>query len=127
MEMGLPGTIADQATFQWRTVATYAKADGASKPYAWDSAPVTSTTHADVLIPVAVDFKPAIRTSYTAVGKVSADKVVLTILDEDFALIQGATHCLLGGNAYEIQYVAPPMGLFDATIFEMYLVALDES
>lgn len=128
MTMGLPGTTADRATFQWTSRSTYTRQDLDHNPYSWVAPPVTTTSHADVLIPVAWEFSARPTSSQqTDVGEFDATRVVITILDVDYALIVGADKVLLGGNAYEISFVAPPVGLFDVTVYTMYAVAEDES
>jgi len=129
MIMGLPSNVSERATFRWPTNRTYTIADPAQNPYDWTETPLTETHHADVQIPVAVEF-----TSRTSQGgsndigtQFDTSRVVLTVLDEDYAQVEGATEVLLGGNTYLIQFVAPPMGLFEVTVFQVYCEARDES
>jgi hypothetical protein len=128
MNMGLPNATSERATFKWSTVRTFATADPAGSPYDFSSTPTASVTHADVLIPVAVEFsaRPA-GSRDTAVGQFDSSRAVLTVLDEDYALVAGADLVLLGQNTYEIQFVGPPVGLFDVTIYQLFCDARDES
>lgn len=128
MNMGLPEDTAQRATFRWTPVRAFGVEDPGSKPYNWSSTPTSEVLHADVQIDCAVEFssRPA-GSRDTVVGQFDTSRAILTILDEDFPSIEGATHVLLGGNTYEIQFVAPPMGLFDVTVYQIYADALDES
>lgn len=128
MNMGLPNATEERATFKWNTVRTYTTADPAGSPYDYTATPATSVAHADVAIPVAVEFsaRPA-GSRDTSVGQFDSSRAVITVLDEDYALIVGADQVLLGGNTYEIQFVGPPVALFDVTIYQIYCDARDES
>lgn len=128
MHMGLPNATEERATFRWTTVRTYDTADPAGNPYDYTATPATSVAHDDVLIPVAVEFsaRPA-GSRDTAVGQFDSSRAVITVLDEDYALVEGADLVLLGGNTYEVEFVGPPLGLFDVTIYQLYCDARDES
>ena len=128
MEMGLPNTVSERATFRWNVERTFSYQDEATNPYDWTDTPVTEVTHADVLIPVAVEFtaRPA-GTTDTPIGQFDTARAVVTILDTDYPDVAGADQVILGGNTYSIQFVAPPIGLFTVTVYQMYLEAVDES
>lgn len=128
MRMGLPQNPALRATFKWLTVNTYSAHDSNGNPWSFSSVPATTSAHADVLIDCAVEFKPrATLAGGTEVGHFDTPRVVLTVLDDDYALVIGATHVLLGTNTYNIDFIAPPAGLFEVTIYEIHLSAVDES
>lgn len=130
MTMGLPENEQERATFRWTSTKTFTNAvDPTGSPYDFDEVPATTTTHDDVRIPVAVEFF-ALRTASeggTPLGSFNTPKAVLTVLDTDYPSIEGADQVLLGGNTYTIDFVAPPLGLFDATIYQIYCTALDEA
>jgi hypothetical protein len=128
MEMGLPGTVAERATFRWNSSATYSAEDVAHNPFDWTDTPLTEVTHADVLIPVAVEFSARPAGSLdTPLGQFDNARVVVTVLDTDFASVQGADEILLGENSYTIDFWGPPVGLFDVTIYTVYATATDEA
>lgn len=128
MTMGLPNTVADRATFQWTVGHTYAVHDPSGNPYDLSATPATTTTHADVQIPVAIEFtaRPASERD-TPIGQFDATQAILYALDEDYAQVAGADQVLLGQNVYKVSFVAPPMGLFDVDVYAIYTVARDES
>lgn len=128
MHMGLPNAVQERITFRWTTQKTFSTHDPAGRPYNWGSTPATTTSHADVLIDCAVEFtaRPA-GTRDTALGEFDTSRAVVTILDEDIDSVSGADTAIIGGNEYEILFTAPPMGLFEVTVYQLYLQARDES
>jgi hypothetical protein len=128
MRMGLPNTTAERATFRWTVGHTFASADGGGSPWDFGATPVTTTAHADVQIDCAVDFVPrATLAGGTAVGHFDTPRAIITVLDEDYPDIVGADTVLLGENVYTIDFVAPPVGLFTVTIYQLHVSAQDET
>lgn len=128
MLMGIPGASQDKPTFQWSIARDYAIDDPADSPYDWTSAPTSTVVHPDIQVACAVEFsaRPA-GSQQTIIGEFDTSRVILTLLDEDYALVKGADLVLMGGNTYTIEFVAPPMGLFDVTVYQIYCQARDES
>jgi hypothetical protein len=128
MHMGLPEDTNERATFQWTPQKTYSKTDAAGRPLSWTAAPLTTNEHEDVQIDVAVEFQRYTSgEGITSIGEFHATSAVLTVLDDDYAEVEGADKVLLGGNTYTIEYVAPPDGMFGVTVYQIYLRAEDES
>ena len=128
MEMGLPNTVAERATFRWKPERSYAVQDQAENPYDWTDTPVTEDVPADVQVAVAVEFEAHPAGSVdTALGQFDTSRAIITVLDTEYASIVGANEVLLGENTYTVQFVAPPVGLFDVTIYRIYVEAVDES
>lgn len=128
MRMGMPDATEEVATFQWTPEKTYQTADASGRPYSFTQAPTTTTTHADVVVDVAVEFQRySSGEGNTSIGEFQTTSVVLTLLDVDFTQIQGSDKVLLGGNTYTIDYVAPPFAMFDVTVYQIYCKAEDES
>lgn len=128
MDMGLPNATNERATFRWAVEKTFATADPAGQPYTFNTAPASTVVRPDVRIPVAVEFsaRPAGSTD-TSLGEFDTSRVIITILDEDYEQVEGANEVLLGGNAYDVQFVGPPLGLFSVTVYQVYAEARDES
>lgn len=129
MIMGSPNVTGNKATFRWSAVRTYSKADAGGKPYDFGATPVTETLHADVVLDkVAVEFsaRPA-GSRDSAIGEFDTSRAVLTLLDDEQALVAGANEVLLGGNTYEVQFVGPPVALFEVDVYSWFLEARDES
>lgn len=133
MTMGLPNTTSERATFHWLPEPTFHQPDASGNPFTWDSTPVTNPTFVDVLVPVAVEFKvkAAGDTLATRIGEFDTPHVVITILDTDYpSLTQNsrfADQVLLADATYNIEYVHPPIGLFDVTIYQLDAKAVDEA
>lgn len=128
MTMAAPNASEDRATFRWSPAKTYNPQDPAHFPYTWTETPATDVEHADVQVPVAVEFsaRPA-ASQQTAVGEIDASRAILTVLDVDYELVRGADLVLLGQNTYDVEFVAPPIALFDVDVYQIYTIARDES
>lgn len=128
MTMGLPNAESERITFRWNPDRTYQRHDAEGNPWEWDDVPLTDSTQPDVLVTAAVEFaaRPA-GSLDTSMGQFDASRVIVTILDEDYETIRGADLMLFDGNEYDIQFVAPPLGLFEVTIYSVYGEARDES
>ena len=131
MNMGLPNSTEEQATFKWNTQRTFAKADAGGSPWDWETAAATTTTFVDVQIPVAVEFlSKGGDTLDTRLGEFDVARARITVLDEDFvSLTQSgrlADQVELGGDLYDVQFVEPPVGLFQVTVYTVHAQAVDE-
>lgn len=129
MNMGLPNASEERATFQWTSSHTYDQNDPNYRPYDWTSNPITTDSHPDVQVPVAVEFSLRATSSSgdTAVGKFENSRVIITALDEDYEEIRGADQVLLGENTYYVDFVEPPIGLFEVTVYRIHCTARDET
>lgn len=130
MQMGMPGGAAEMATFQWRTGKTYGvEADSSGVPFDFTASPTSTSPHADVIVPVALEFSGNVSgvTELTPDGSFENPYAVLTLLDIHHSQIVGANTVLLGGNTYVIRYTEPPIGLFEVTVYRIHLQAIDES
>lgn len=128
MKMGLPETTNLRPTFRWTTVKTFGQSDSGGKAWTKNSSPVTTVSHADVQIDCAVQFIVARGGGVgNMVGEFNNPHVIITVLDTDYALVGGANKVLLGGDTYNIDYVEPPIGLFDVTVYNIHCTAQDET
>lgn len=128
MNMGLPSDVSERATFRWHKQQTFSKIDPSGQPYDLTASPVTDTTPDDVQIPCAVEFsaRPA-GSMETSIGEFDTSRAIITILDEHYPSVEGADEVILGGNTYDIQFVGPPIGLFEVTVYQLFALARDES
>lgn len=134
MTMGLPQSTQERATFQWDTQRTFQRPDSGGSPYDWTATATTTITYPDVQIPVAVESPGGAQAGTmddTPVGQFDIQRVIITILDQDFEeIVVGgvmANRVLLGETPYEIDFVAPPLGLFEVTVYQLHAKAVDES
>jgi hypothetical protein len=137
MQLGLPGTQSERATFYWNTESSWTTADTRGKPYDWTAAPDSETTASDVVtsltVPVAVEFLDAkAQSGDTTVGSFDSPRLKVTILDDEYTALTDQNLGLpngmtIDGNTYLIEYWAPPQGLFEVTVYTAFAVARDES
>jgi hypothetical protein len=128
MKMGLPEDTAERPTFRWKAVKTFTSADPAGNPYNRKAAPITNVQHADVQIDCAVEFiSRSTLGGGTPAGDFETPRAIITVMDVDYPDVDGATEILLGGNTYHIDFVAPPTGLFGATVYQIHASAESES
>lgn len=137
MKMGLPGTESERVQFTWKPENTYAIQDHRSVPYDFTSSATSTVSAVDLpaslTVPVAVEFFDSKSASgETPIGDFDISRLKITILDDEYALIidqnlglpDGVT---VDGNDYTVDYFAPPVGLFNVTVYTAYCSALDES
>lgn len=126
MRMGLPNNTSDQATFRWVDEKTYVIAGPHNNPYDWGETPLTTVHKADVQVDVAVQLLNHTE-EYTSVGELDNQKIQVTLLDVDYALVSDADLILLDGKTFEINFWTPSIGLFDVTVHQAFATAIDES
>lgn len=127
MKMGLPEAQNERLTFRWRSQKAFARHDPAGRPYQWGDTPTSDTTPADVKVDGAVEFSDhSSADAGTPVTRFNTPRVVVTLLDVDYVQIETADEIILDDATYVIDYVAPPMGLFDMTVYQIYASAVDE-
>lgn len=124
MRAGAPNNPDHQVTFRWKEVKTYASADPAGKPYDYSSSPVTDETHPDVKVPAAVEYLQPASTELTA-GEMDRLPAKLTLLDEDYAQVEGAGTVLIGGMEFDIAFIEPPQGLATIDVVVVHLSSPD--
>lgn len=126
MKMGAPQAVAERVTFRWRNKKQYTgKTDANGKPFDLAASATPVDVKPDVQIDCAVETESR-NPNGTPLGQFNTPKATITVLDEDFALIDGAQEVLIGGNTYIINYTEP-VGLFNVTVYTIYATALDES
>lgn len=134
MQMGAPTSTTEQVTFYWNREKTYSPQDHGRRPYDFTQATVTDVPgNADIpagstTVDCAVEFTPRNSTgAENQVGAFEAPRCVVTILDEEYATIEGFDYAMIDGTTYHPDYVAPPLGLFDVTVYQIHLTAADEA
>ncbi len=137
MQLGMPGTESERATFYWDSEKTYTSADTRANPYDWTSSPTATTSAPDLptslSVPVAIEFLDAKAASGdTRIGNFDSPRLKVTILDDEYVEITDQNLGLpdgmvIDGNTYLIEYWAPPTGLFGVTIYLCYAIARDET
>ncbi len=131
MTMGLPNTVNERATFKWKVEREFSKHDAKGSPWDWGDTPSTEETLPDVQIPVAVELlSKGGDTLDTHFGEFDVARAIISVLDEDFVeLTQNgrfADQVEMADALYDIQFVAPPVGLFEVTVYSIHAQAVDE-
>lgn len=127
MEMGLPDNEGERITFRWKTTKTFSEnTDRSGTPFNLSAAPEAVDETPDVQIPATAEIT-RIAPDGTAIGTFDHPYVLITVLDTHYPLIDGASQVILGGDTYNIDFVAPPFGLGEVTIYQIYATAMDES
>jgi len=127
MQMAAPS---DQpVTWQWKKEVVYSSHDADGRPFVWGDTPISVTDHPDVVVDCIVEFTAASTQQErdTVVGHFDPGTIIITVLDDDIATIEGASHVVAGGNTYEIMYRSPSDQLFDVEIHYIYAKAIDQS
>lgn len=133
MNMGLPDTSTERVTFRWTASNTFDSSSPSGAPYSWTATPVTEDAPADVQVDAAVEFTSrSSLADQNGIGDFDNPRIVVTLLDDEFATITDDTlglpdKILVGGNTYEVDFVAPPVGLFGVTVYQIHCTAMDES
>lgn len=128
MQMGEAQDPAQRATFHFRPEREYSSADNAGNPYDLTSTPINESTKADVQVECAIEFVPrSTMSGGTAVGQFETPRAVISLLDPEYQQIKDATEVSLGEDLYEIDFVEPPVSLFDQTLFRLHCHAVSES
>lgn len=127
MNMGLPTTVSEQPTFYFAKTRSYpvgTALDEDGLPFDPTITP-TITSPPAKRVPCAVEFTP-VETDELPVGTLRKTKATLTLLDEDYKKIKDAIEVALGGDRYIISYLAPPLGLFEVTVYQLICYGKDE-
>lgn len=137
MRMGTPQQESERIIFRWTSENIYDEPDVKGKPYDWTSTAAATTTAADkpvsLSIPAAFEFFDSKTNSgSTAMGDFEIATVKITILDEDWAAVQDVNLerpdlAVIDGAEYDIDYIAPPVGLFGVTVYQVFCSARSES
>lgn len=134
MTMGMPGVVSEQVTFKWDRVQEFNPEDHAHRPYDFTQPTTTDEPgnpdepDGSLVVTCAIEFTPRNSSGVeNQVGAFNAPRVVITLLDEEYDLVHDADWVLIDGNRYNLEYVAPPIGLFDVTVYQMHATAADES
>lgn len=137
MRMGFPEDETRRFTWHWTTERTFNKQDSGGFPLEWTTSQVTNEVNvADLVVDVAVTFKPVgttTRVGGSAIGVFDAAAIIATLLDEDYEelLAHGdgrlPDQATVDGALYVVQMWPPALGLFEVTIYQAILQAVDET
>lgn len=137
MRMGFPEDTEKQITWQWDTERTFTRHDSGNEPFEWKAAEiVTETDITDLTVLCAVKFATSAnstRVGGTALGVMDLSNATVTMLDEEYdALLAHGNgsfpdKAIMDDAIYQVQITAPPYGLFEVTVYDILLQAVDEA
>jgi hypothetical protein len=125
-EMAADPDTDNQLMFHFSTAITFlGHSDGDKVPFDPNSS-VTRVVKDPVKVPCDVQFITASDVP-TSFGLVVPAKLKVTLLDEDFALVENAVYVTMNGDRYNRLIVPPSYGLFDVGLHEMVFQAENET
>lgn len=117
--MAAPPRDADQAAFYKPSELVYtASVDDENVPFD-PATTVQRVVPPPVRVPCGVEYLDAEGQPVTF-GTVTASRIVLTLLDEDYDQVKGSAYVVIGGEKYLYQRTEPPSGLFDVGLYAMH-------
>lgn len=121
MIMGLPNEERLKPTFYFRSTYVYPQGtvlDPEGKPIDPRVQATATPSSPPVQVPCAVEFSPDTTNNEGPAGTFWSDRAMLTVLDTDYADIDGAIEVDLAGERYLIQRIKA-MGLGSVTIYQI--------
>lgn len=138
MQMGFPDEQSQQITWVWVPEYKYnSTPDPGGFPLDWSAAEIKTTEDiAPIIVNCAVQFTATTTTSRiggTDLGVMDVENAIVTLLDVDYDSL--VTHgsgvfpqrASLNGSVYVTQFIGPPFGIFDVTLYTVYLQSVDAS
>lgn len=126
MQMGAPPLEENQAVFRFPSTLVYnAAVDEGETPFDPD-ATVTRTEPTPVKVPCAIEYYDSTGQLLT-MGIHQPSQVKVTLLDEDYAKVEGFDRVVIAGDTYFRRRTQPPSGLFDVGLFEIWCAAEQET
>lgn len=142
MLLGLPNDPAKRPIFLFVRERTYDKDDKAGQPFDWTATPVTDSDTLpgeprQVLCGdgagqalctwEAAGGRGGTQSNETPFGDFDDERLVFTFLDDDFALVAGFDRLLLNDATYRYQFETPAVGLYEVTVHQVVVQAIDEA
>jgi hypothetical protein len=126
MQVGLPTVTGDQPTFYMpRTWTATETVDAEGVPFDPAYRP-TYARLAAVKVPCAIEYHDA-EGKMTGFGEVAPSRIVLTLLDQDFAQVDGFEYVVVRGVSYSYHHMETPKGLVTVGLFRVHCQAVDEA
>ncbi len=136
MTMGFPEDTQEQITWQWRTEREFVREDSGGEPFEWSASQVVSENEiSDMIVRCALKFETGSggqRVGGTVLGVMDTSNATVTLLDEEYdALLEHGDgnfpdQAVIDNAVYQVQFIKPPTGLFEVTVYEVLIQAIDE-
>lgn len=125
MQVGLPIAGADQPTFVFKqTVTGTQNLDAEGVPFNPSYTP-TKSALVTKKVPCAIKYVDR-ETNLTGFGALAPTRVVLTLLDDDYAQVKGFQYVIIGGTRFFYRHTETPKGLVTVGLYEVHCEAEDE-
>lgn len=127
MYVGLPPLKEAQPTFFFPStpVTTGALTDQEGVPFTSGGTVTRTPLKPSVQVPCAVEYVDG-DGKLENFGVVAPSKVKLTLLDEDYAQVQGFLFCVIGPNRYYYRRTEAPTGLITIGLYTVHCYSEDE-
>jgi hypothetical protein len=124
MTMGAPPDAGQRATFYFPDETVWDKPVGPDGlPYDPSARP-TRTTRTPVSVPCAVTFH-ATTAHVEDIGYLTPARAAITLLDEDYAQVEGCAGVILRGERFRYSSTDYPTGLFSVAVYTLHFVSED--
>jgi hypothetical protein len=125
MELGAAPKSSEQVIFCFPKQLIYNRpTDDENTPFD-PTATVTQSPRREVRVPCAVEWIDH-EGETVPFGTVTATKLNITLLDEEYDQVKGCSYVIAGGDKYLYRRTAPPVGLYDVGVYQMVFVAENE-
>ena len=125
MEFGLPPETEDKPTFVFQAEdETTAQVDDEGVAYD-PSASVTKGVGASYQVKCAIEYIDG-DGKIESFAVLAPSKVKLTLLDEEYATVEGFWYCVIKGQKYYYQRTEPPVALGTVSVYTIYCRSEDE-
>jgi len=126
MTLGAPPKAEEQATFYFAKTLVYnTPTDDDGIPFD-PNATVTETQPAPVKVPCAIEYFDR-EENPVPFGAVTASKIIVTLLDEDYDVVKTCVAVVVGGDRYFRKRTVPPVGLYSVGVYQIVCVAENET
>lgn len=116
----------EQATFYFPAQLVYNRPEnGADLPFD-PNATVVRNVPTPVRVACSIEYQDA-RGETISFGTIVPSRVVITLLDEEYAKVEGTSYVVIHGDKYIYQRTQPPSGLFDVGLYVMHFLAENET
>lgn len=128
MVMGLPTATADQPTFYFDRVVTWADYDRDNKPWDWTTAPATETQKSPVSPICAYEFYAPLGrqgATYTEVGEFNPTTIVFTFTDDEYKKVVDSSYATIGPSDVKwwFRYYRPQVNLGSLGVYQVHFTA----
>ena len=127
MAVGLPAEVADQPVFVFppTPVDTGDDTDGNGVPFDWRAGRAAAGAPTTFQVPCAIEYIDG-QGKIENFGLMAPTRLLLTLLDEDYALIKGFSYVVIAGNQYFYAKTRPPLGLVSVGVWQVEVRTDDE-